>query len=166
MFPSETVFPYKCKQSHVFVFAAKYIFSKTSLVKKKENRSINVLELKCNASFQFEDNFKICGYTKFVLLFIDQSECSITIFVNNNTALFYKKGVCPFFEKSLKLINLFILIKNVPFLKISSPVSTPKIFRKGVCPHFQKKANFSLDIRPFSLDIRPFYRFSLDIRPF
>ena len=63
-----TVFPYKCKQSHVLVFAAKYIFSKTSLVKKKENRSINVLELKFNASFQFEDNLKICGYTRFVLL--------------------------------------------------------------------------------------------------
>ena len=38
-----------------------------------------------------------------------------------NTAFFYKKGVCPFFEKSLKSINLFILMKNVLFLKISSP---------------------------------------------
>ena len=64
----ETVFPCKCKQSHVLVFATKYIFSKTSLVKKKENHSINVLELKFNASFQFEDNLKICGYTRFVLL--------------------------------------------------------------------------------------------------
>ena len=34
---------------------------------------------------------------------------------NHYTAVFYKKGVCPFFEKSQKLINLFILIKMYLF---------------------------------------------------
>ena len=58
------------------------------------------------------------------------------------SALFYKKGVCPFFEKSLKLINLFILIKMYLFWKFRAQKVPQKFFGRAYVHIFRKKQIF------------------------